>query len=216
MTTCKINDQSSLEWLYDNNELWKSYVCEQFDSRFVIIGNRDYSEIKDAEWYKNAATLLNDLQNTQFKDLDATDYGISKSKLNKVIQAYKQACNTRFYELPFTKTILEIIYPDDTFKLKTIRGYSQSEWQEVLYKTTDLDEHAIDRLESFYFGQLAEIEIEDEDECITVGCITHDDLWEWERNNTLKKKLTEEYQLPPDAKFFKSDGVITTIKYKEF
>lgn len=215
MTTCKINDQSSLEWLYGKDELWKTYVCENFDETFVLSGNRQMYERKEASWYQRADKLLDDLDaSSDYTDLDANDYNITKEQLNAAINSYKK--NLRVDELNMIKNLVEIMNPNDSFEITTIRGYNQSDWQTVLYKTTGLDDTIITTLSTYYFGKLVEIIVEYDDDQIIVGCMTHDDLWQNTNDGTLKKTLCEEYDLKmKETKFMKSNGVITTIRYDE-
>lgn len=214
MTTCKINDQSSIDWLYGKDEMWKNYVCENFDETFVLSGNRHMYELKDASWYKRAENLLNDLDASDYENLVAADYDMTNEQLEKAINAH---IDPKLDGLHLRKSLIEIMNPNDSFEITTIRGYNQSDWQNVLYKKTGLDDPIITTLSTYYFGKLVEIIIEYDDDQTVVGCMTHDDLWENERDGTLKKTLCEEYDLVmKQTKFVKSNGVITTVRYEEF
>lgn len=219
MVTVKINDQSSLDWLYDAYDSWKDYVCEDFDETFVLIGNHNMYTQASADWYKRAKSLLDDMDCTdELETLSASDYKISDDILKLAIKYY-QTHECIHNELIKIKDLIEIMNPDDTFNIDSIHGYSQGDWQTVLYKSTNMPENIIDTLSTYYFGKLVEIIIEHDeadDEPVVVGCMSHDDLWEHNTNDTLKTALCEEYDLDINrTKFLKSDGVITTIKYKE-
>ena len=172
-------------------------------------------ERKEASWYKRADNLLNDLDaSSDYTDLDANDYGLTKAQLDTVVDSYKK--NLILDELHMIKNLVEIMNPNDSFEIATIRGYNQSDWQNVLYKKTGLDDTIITTLSTYYFGKLVEIIIEYDDDQIVVGCMTHDDLWQNTNDGTLKKTLCEEYDLKiKETKFLKSNGVITTIRYDE-
>lgn len=216
MSIIKINNEEPCEWLYGQNEIWKDYVHENFDETFVITGNRHSTSIEDASWYKNAVSICKDIQAYEPDELDETVYNITKEQLEKIIKIYN---DDRFDDgqLSNIKKIVEIMNPDDTFVATSISGYSQGDWQNVLYKSTNTDDSIKDRLETYYFGKLSEIIIEDDNGEIMVDCISHDALWEKERNNTLKESLCNDYDVNIDnATFMVSDGVITTVKYKEF
>ncbi len=201
-----INSQDGCDWLYvyDN---WKEYCgIEDFDETVVITGNRDYQSHINASWYLKAKEMINDLD--CYYDYDEW-LGIYKKEftieqLQKVNELYMK-CN-------YTDTIIvpvcRILYPMEDFTETTIRGYTQGEWQTVIYKG-NID---VDMLESVYFGKIAEIYCED---CSTF--VTHDELWKWERDGNLEKHIRDEFGINDDEPLdiYEADGYVQSIKWKK-
>ena len=78
--------------------------------------------------------------------------------------------------------VIRLLYPEDTFKTGTIRGYIQGDWQDYIVMG-DVD---TDLLEAMYFGKISDITVTtDEEEFVDV--ITHDELWRAEREEGLKE-----------------------------
>lgn len=204
MTEIRIdNTGEGTWWLYGGSEHWKDYVGgEYFDEQVVLTGNRDYTGCTEAEWYQRAKDVLNDIDCYDEYPDDVTEE--VKQKLKELYD--KCRCTE-----DIIVDVLRLLYPEDTFETGTIRGYCQREWQDYIIKgnvKTDL-------LEAFYFGKIADIQIEtDEDSFGDV--ITHDELWKAEREG-LKEYMRKRYELSEDEDIhiLKADGMKQVVDWKE-
>ena len=157
---------------------------------FVLKGNNDYFCHTKASWYKRAKKLYENIANDV--DLGFDDYDPEYHKCDE--ESWKI-----FYEMIKNEELsdsdegilfmLQYLYPDYKFGYGTIRGYSQSEWQNVIYRS-DLIEN-LDELEAFYFGKVYQI---DEDICGTCAWVSHSEFWRAEMHTggveeLVKKKL---------------------------
>lgn len=188
MVEIKIANTGDGTWyLYNGNEMWKDYVgCENFDEEVVLTGNRDYEGCTEASWYQNANELLDDIAN-DFDALDiCDDYSLTQEQYKLVKEMYDECRCTE----DILVDVIKLLYPEDTFKTGTIRGYSQGDWQDYIVKG-DVD---TDLLEAMYFGKISDITVTtDEEEFGDV--ITHDELWRAERKEGLKEFFRKHYEL---------------------
>ena len=191
-------------WLYGGSENWKDYVgCYDFDEQVVLTGNRDFGGCTEATWYKRAKDILN--------DIDCYD-----EYPNTVTEEVKQKLKELYDKCRCTEDIivdvLRLLYPEDIFKVGTIRGYCQGDWQDYIVKG-DVD---IDILEAFYFRKIADIYVETDDEDSFNDVITHDELWKAEREN-LKEYMRKRYELSEDEEIhiLQANGMKQVIDWKE-
>jgi hypothetical protein len=213
-----IDTQSSCEWLYASDESWKDYVIENFDEIFVLTGNTRSHTCENAEWYKKVLNMYNDIDTMELDEMDASDYGITSEILaeayKKIVEYYGEKRHNS--KLDMIKYLAGLLYPNDTFEATSIHGYSQSDWQNVIYKSTNVDKTVVEKLSAFYFGKISEIIVETEDGTM-VDVMIDDDLWEHERNDTLKSYLCETYELDQEStEFCKSSGIVQTTRYETF
>jgi hypothetical protein len=201
-------------WLYGKNEMWKDYVCENFDDFVVVKGNRDYSEIAEAKWWKDAREIIDDLDCNGTMDIDVDDmvryYDYPKETIEKVIKAYDDCRYSD--DLDFVIEVVRLIHPEREIETATIRGYAQGEWQEVAYVKGKIH---IETLENYYFGKIADVTVNtDDDEYGDI--ITHDELWEMKRKG-LKEELRKRYELPEDEEIviLQCDGYKQVADWKE-
>lgn len=206
MRTIRISN-SDISWLYRDSEYWKNFCgCDDFDETYVVFGNRDYAEIKNASWYCEAINLGGDLDNgCEREDFD----NLTDEQYNKAKEIYD---NCRCYD--DTETIikfLEVLYPDDKFKTCVIRGYVQGDWNNVIYKANVT--HDINLLEAYYFGEVTEIF----DEEGATAVVTDDDLYKAKHEGRLKDLCYDllDIDKEEEIKIYEDDGYITTIKWKE-
>lgn len=206
MVTIKIDETGDgTWWLYGQSDNWKDYVCENFNDHVIIVGNRDFNTVEEAEWYERVKDLMMDIDNDFEAEEICDDYNLSQEQYMSLKEIYDKA---RTLEDTYVDA-LRVLYPDDTFESGTIRGYVQREWQEYIVKgnvDTDL-------LEAYYFGQLADITVIDGDE-IYGDVITHDELWKAERGD-LKKFLRERYDISEDEELtvMKADGYKQVVNW---
>lgn len=204
MTEIRIdNTGEGTWWLYGKSENWKDYIgCENFDEQVVLIGNRDYSGCTEAEWYQNAKRILDNIDCYDEYPDDLSDETNAKLK-----ELYDKCRCTKDIIID----VLRLLYPEDTFKEGTIRGYCQGEWQEYIIMG-DVD---TDLLEAFYFGKISDIQVESDEDSFG-DVITHDELWKAEREG-LKEYMRKRYELSEDEEIhiLKADGMKQVVDWKE-
>lgn len=191
-------------WLYGKNNEWKTYVTEDFDEEVVLVGNRHMAEVTEASWYNRTEEILNDFDCYEELPDDLTEE--QKEEIRRLYDEY-------YHTEEIFMDVLKLLYPDDTFKTGTIRGYNQGDWQEYIVKG-DVD---TDLLESFYFGKVSDIFVEMEDGENFSSVITDDYLWRLEANGNLKQYLRELCYLSDDEpiKILQADGYIQVPNWKE-
>lgn len=230
-----IYDNESVDFLYGKDEMWKQQVCADFDETFVITGNRSYTEIAEASWYKKTVDLIDNLcnNNEDYEDIlehqpnGATgekdelftenaewykdNFGIDEKQLLEICAVLK-ACKTTD-SLDTECDVAKVLYPEKDFAVTTIRGSVQSDWNEVLYDVSSVEQGTIQELSDYYFGQVAEIHIqlfdkdvekEDYDNAETYedywDTISDSNLWDLRRNDKeMIDKFRERFDLPKDC-----------------
>ena len=204
MTEIKIdNTGNGTWWLYGKSETWKDYVgCENFDEEVVLTGNRDYNGCTEASWYQRVKQILDDID-----CYDEYPDNVSDEVNAKLKELYDKCRRTD----DIIVDVLKLLYPNDTFKTGTIRGYCQGDWQEYIIKG-DVD---TDLLEAFYFGSISDITVDSDDDSFG-DVITHDELWKAERGD-LKEYFRERYDLPEDEEIhiLKADGMKQVVDWQE-
>lgn len=192
-------------WLYNDNDAWKGYCgCDNFDEQVILAGNRHYKECTDAEWYQKAKEVIEDIDCYElYPEYTSEEVNV------KLKELYDKCRCTE----DIIVDVLRLLYPEDTFKDGTIRGYCQSDWQNYIIKG-DVD---TDLLEAMYFGNISDITVKTEDEEFS-DIITHDELWKAERENGgLKEYFRKRYKLDKDEeiRILQADGYKQIIDWKE-
>ena len=205
MTEIKIdNTGDGIWWLYKCDQYWKDYCgCENFEEQVVLDGNRDYCGCTGAEWYQKAKEILNNIDCYDEYPTDVSD-GV-KAKLKEL---YDKCIRTE----DILVDVIKLLYPKDVFKIGTIRGYNQGDWQDYIIKgdvNTDL-------LEAMFFGKISDITVKTEDEEFG-DIITHDELWRSEREEGLKEFFRNRYNLEKNEEIhiLQADGYKKVIYWKE-
>lgn len=205
MTEIKIdNTGDGIWWLYNCDQYWKDYCgCENFEEQVVLDGNRDYCGCTGAEWYQKAKEILNNIDCYDEYPTDVSD-GV-KAKLKEL---YDKCIRTE----DILVDVIKLLYPKDVFKIGTIRGYNQGDWQDYIIKgdvNTDL-------LEAMFFGKISDITVKTEDEEFG-DIITHDELWRSEREEGLKEFFRNRYKLEKNEEIhiLQADGYKKVIYWKE-
>lgn len=205
MTEIKIdNTGDGIWWLYNGDQYWKDYCgCENFEEQVVLDGNRDYCGCTGAEWYQKAKEILNDIDCYDKYPTDISDE--AKAKLKELYD--KCRCTE-----DILVDVIKLLYPKDVFKIGTIRGYNQGDWQDYIIKgdvNTDL-------LEAMFFGKISDITVKTEDEEFG-DIITHDELWRAEREEGLKEFFRNRYNLEKNEEIhiLQADGYKKVIYWKE-
>lgn len=211
-----IDTQDPAEYLWGKDELWKEYCgVENFDETFVLFGNRQYNKHVEASWYINAKEIMDDLDAYGTEQFDPYDYEMTDEQYKAISKMYIDNHDKVNTDEEMLILILKILYPDDTFKTETIRGYNQSDWQNVMYKANEVKD--LDLLESIYFGKINEFYYQDEDGCSVSTIVTDNELWKAEREGRLKDFVRKNLNIPKDEDFkvYQSDGFIRQTKWKE-
>lgn len=205
MTEIKIdNTGDGIWWLYNGDQYWKDYCgCENFEEQVVLDGNRDYCGCTGAEWYQKAKEILNNIDCYDEYPTDISD-GV-KAKLKELYD--KCTCTE-----DILVDVIKLLYPKDVFKIGTIRGYNQGDWQDYIIKgdvNTDL-------LEAMFFGKISDITVKTEDEEFG-DIITHDELWRAEREEGLKEFFRNRYNIEKNEEIhiLQADGYKKVIYWKE-
>lgn len=205
MTEIKIdNTGDGIWWLYNGDQYWKDYCgCENFEEQIVLDGNRDYCGCTGAEWYQKAKEILNNIDCCDEYPTDVSDE--AKAKLKELYD--KCRCTE-----DILVDVIKLLYPKDVFKIGTIRGYNQGDWQDYIIKgdvNTDL-------LEAMFFGKISDITVKTEDEEFG-DIITHDELWRAEREEGLKEFFRNRYNLEKNEEIhiLQADGYKKVIYWKE-
>lgn len=186
------NSENGLDYLYDTSEEWKYQVCENFDENVVLLKNRDfYKNETEAKWWLDADNIADDL-NVLDDDDFFNEYKDIYSE-NKIENILKEAKRTDYLDNPeFLMKIAMIINPSLELEMTTIRGYSQSDWRDVVYVKNIVDPRI---LEIFYFNLLTELHIESDHGDDYWDFITNDELYDMEMGD-IKKELRARYDIP--------------------
>lgn len=102
-------------------------------------------------------------------------------------------------------------YTGKKWKVRTMRGYSQGDWNE-LYYVEGTDEYYLEEIENFYMGKVDEfrvVEDDDEEESYVVF-IPHDVVWKG------KESICRYLDLQPEnTTILEDDGYEKVYRYKE-
>lgn len=197
------NTGDSTSWLYGSEQLWKDYIgCDNFDDQVVLIGNREFTGYTEAEWYNKAKEVLDDIDS-----YDEYPEYLSDEINNEIKNLYDKCRCTE----DILVDVLRLLYPGETFSSGTIRGYSQSNWQDYIIKG-NVD---IELLEAYYFGKISEICITHNDDSFH-DVITHDELWKAEKED-LKEYFRKKYEFSEteEIHIFQADGYTQVLNWKQ-
>lgn len=188
MATITFDGAGDLSFLYNHDE-WKEYVCEDFDEKVVVIGNREYSSIEEASWWNKAKILISDLDNYEWdiKEFKHYDNDYTPEQLEKVYKAY-QKC-TYSDDTDFIVEVAKIVNPGLELEQDTARGYNQSDWVEIVYVK---DSIKVDIFAAYFFGQLTEIHIETEDDNYWDHMLDSE-VWELFKGDKVEETLRARY-----------------------
>ena len=209
MTTIKINTEEPVDYVELEDVVDFNHV--------VIKGNRDYWPHEEAPWWKEAIEYISDMDCYGTDDDCKPDYDYDWGKLTKeqtdaIIKLYDKCQRSDDYR--FIMKVIKVLHPELKIEGCTIRGYCQSDWQDVIYETDKVD---IDLLEAVYFGKITDIIVENGDDCYG-DWITDDELWKAERNeDNLADFFRKRFDIPDDEEIeiYKSNGIIRTIRWEK-
>jgi len=176
------HDNADLGFLYNNDE-WKNYICDDFDEKVVCLRNREYSSIEEASWWVKAKQIIEDLD---YNDYSLSDFisaysdEYSKNQLRTIYEEYQKCyCSD---DVDFIISVCETIIPGLELDTTVARGYTQSEWIEIVYVKDSIN---IPTFEAYFFGQLTEIHIQSDDGDDYFDYIRDDECYELINGNTI-------------------------------
>lgn len=216
-TEIRIDNTGEGTWyLYGDNDAWKDYVCADFNDKVVVYGNRDYKPVGEPEWWHRAKEIIDDLDSNGTIDIDIDDmvdyYKYTRKSIEDVIKAYDKCRYSD--DIDFVVEVAKIL-TGKKIVVRTICGYTQSEWNYIAYDEDEFDSNPTSIIEAMYFGKIADITVNtDDDEYGDV--ITDDELWEMERGD-LKEELRKRYDIDEDEELrvYQTDGYRQVINWKE-
>lgn len=209
MITVKIDNQGGCDYIYWDDD-WKIFAYgEDFDEHFVINANREYTKVEEAKWYTDMMDIQGEFDNLYcFHDEDDI-----QDELKDIARVYnldyeiiKKAYEVQNDEIK----MLNALNPGMTFKKRSICGYCQRDWNEVIYEASD--EQYIKYVEAFYFGMVADVYTDD---CSMI--ITDDELWKLKREGKLVEYIKENLGIADDeeVEVLEADGYIQTTNWKK-
>lgn len=194
MATITFDGAGDLMFLYNKNNDWKEYICEDFDEKVIVIGNRKYSSIEEASWWNKAKELIADLDNYDWDIDDLMQYEASytKDRLERVYKAYQ---NCKYSDdTDFIVEVAQIIIPGLELEHSIARGYTQSDWVEIVFVK---DAIKVDTFAAYFFGQLTEIHVESDDDDYW-DHMPDSEVYELFNNSNVEKALRDRYNLKDD------------------
>lgn len=206
-------DSEAELWDYDYKE---EVAGEEFDELFVVTGNRDYIGTTEASWWKYANNVMDDISTDSYPGSSLRYYGDIPREQRKALVKLYEDC--RYVDdIDTMVKALNILYPEREFTSRTIRGYCQRDWQEIVYDKKAVSEETVKRLEAWYFGAITELHCinkEQDDDCWST--ITDDELWEWEREDKVKENLLNHfgYDKSEECEVYVSNGYTQVKNWK--
>ena len=131
----------------------------QYQDKMVITGNRDLASFGDD-------TLIKIIKGDYY-DYDDTEVVAEDGTVSEETIGYD-------YE---TEAELEKLSGKKGWTKTTIRGYSQSDWNEVWYVESEVTASELEYIENFYMGKISEFHIEDPDDDDYYDYVPHDVVW---------------------------------------
>lgn len=187
--------------VYEND--YSVYCYNRFDDyvrddvyykdKLVVFDERKVKFGDDNPDYMDAKGILTDLDYIVEDDLILylTDcHDVDSDKAAEIVKIYN---DNPYIDKP--ETILNVmnVLSGNKYKLKSIRGYSQGDYAEIIYNAEI--ESSVDFIESMWFGKYTEVKVTESNQDEYWDIITHDDLW-----NKNDAELLEYFSLPENAK----------------
>lgn len=215
-------------------------IEEDYEDRFVIIGNSDLKTYANAPWFETTMSLIEVLDETsdEFSKadvsleecayllgckisttfLEAVANNLTEDNFKKIVDLF----NNRQRNEDIVCEVASILY-GCRFEERTIRGCCQSDWNYAYGMfNSEEDEEGIDKmfnsLEAYYFGNAYAVYGEYEDGSDTGICfIPFEEIREARNEETLKELLVDILELDEDDDLIvlETDGEIRTTKWKE-
>ena len=187
---------------------------EDFEEHFVITGNRDMNGFTGASWYQEAREIIKDIDlyidDISDGTMEATDIeGITAENADALLQAYESMHSLD--DVDGITDVLNVLHPDCHYVRMQIHGCTQGEWQNVICEEKDAE--CIDDISAFYWGEVSCLHYEEED---VWSVVSDDDLWTWERENTLQEHLRDLLDIDADASLevYRQDGCTCSPRFE--
>lgn len=203
---------------------WDKYIDEDLFSKVLLEGNGNSSSRTDhkaPDWVLDTEEVIEELQydldnNFNDKSLDEwiehykenpselfdffnnTDIKPDKETIMKAFDVFAEyiSCNEIYDDKEMLVDMANALYPDRDFCCTEIRGNVQSDWQGICYDTKEFTEYEIERLADFYFGNVAELYIEDEDHNMLWNTVVSEsELWTARRTDALNEFVQGQLEL---------------------
>jgi len=146
-------------------------------------------------WYTDAKHIY-DNYDPGYDEFDVLtdDYGLSDDVATKVDEWFRSGGaetnnSARSYkgEYDCIAELCTILY-GKPYKATEFHGYSQGDWAECIYDTTQVSKDYLRYVESVFMGMCSDLHFEDtEDDYDEWTTVTNDDLWEAERSSDVAK-----------------------------
>lgn len=98
------------------------------------------------------------------------------------------------------------------WEVRTMRGYSQSDWNIIYYVKDETNEYELDEIENFYMGKVSEFTVEEENDPDSVYHVYVPDDIVWEGKDSICRYLDLQ---PETTTIYEDDGYERVYKYKE-
>jgi hypothetical protein len=193
---------------------WKEWVCCDFDQNVVIYGNRRMGGVTEADWWNDAMDLMKDFDFYNFDDIVEIHTDLTRETLLKVEHIYN--CCRTYEDIDVMAEVIRTIHPELEIETTTLRGYSQSDWNDAVCIKGSVDENL---LNDFYWGNINRVTIseDEDDEGEYIYYLADSELWEMERKG-LRKEIMDRYGIYDDCQpvhIYKADGYIKALNWKE-
>ena len=202
---------SSCEYIYPDQ--WKELVCFEFEENIVITGNTRMKGVTEASWWEGYQSILKDYEYLEPDDFREEYEGkLSEEQIDKFDKAYKEGSCDDLRKV--AKIILPILYPEKEFEYASLRGSSQSDWNDCIFIKGCVKPEI---LADYYFGNVIDVSVENEDgECIEDRIYTDTEFWELEKGD-LKEALRKEFGISAEEQvvFMRFSGYVQTSTWKE-
>lgn len=211
------------------------FLDECFPDNIALVGNRDFNKhapeifdtvlnvlecgelaeilenIKSWEWYKNATEAI-----TEYLPPSKGKYSTNAIHALKSLVSQYSTCSSSAEDEILCK-VLSIV-TSKKWACGTIRGCSQSEWQEIYYPVDDWSKEALNTFETEYFNTGTEWIVHDEEATpespedvsgYSVYCTS------WNDEGFKKEIADANGGSPEDVILYEFDGYRQTALYKE-
>lgn len=213
MYTIYISGETDFSILYNDKDMWKECISDNFDENVVVIANREYSSIEEASWWKEAKTLISDLDNYGWdsEEFCQFDEDYSKEQIDKICNAFKKYNYDD--DTKFIVEVVHIIKPAIELVIDTARGSMQSDWVEIVYVKDSINKRIF---EQYFFGELVELVIVEPDENTYTDIITIDEFYDL-TSIDIKKNFRARYDIPDSEELVikKFTGYTQIANYEE-
>lgn len=175
---------------------WKDEVCDNFDQKVVIIGDRHYATIEEADWWREADNITSELDNAN--DFEDFVFALEDEFPTDILQTiWDMYMENGMLNDDFRFSVAKILHPELNLEYTTIRGYVQGDWAYAYY-VSGVD---TDILADWFFGNVTDVCLYDEaDEYQECVAIPDSELYsmKFAKGGNYKAELADLFGLSPD------------------